>query len=112
MKKVEVIPLTDFFHGGQHFVERPPYPMIDEALANEFERRGLVRVRLVPRRVDVALVQRGSAETVARKLPAAGAEQQSSASPADRVSPQTATPTSSSSVAGVSPKTRRKGRAA
>lgn len=96
--KVQVVPLTDFIHDDANFrdgVESKPIPL---PMAEEFERRGLVRI--VSRRVDRALTMRGAA-AILGKAPAAGPDPLSSASPAAPALQQTITRTLSSLAPGV-----------
>lgn len=88
--QVEAIPLTDFIHGPINAHEGRPQ-MMEQGLAEDLERAGLVRVKLVPRRVDQALRVRGAGAIVgeAGKAPDDGAGPPSSASPAAPVSQST-----------------------
>jgi hypothetical protein len=77
--KVEAIALTDFQHDDvRAFDGRVIQPLLEEALAKELERAGLVRIRPPLTRVPKVRVF----PTDVGKAPAAGAAAQSSASPA------------------------------
>lgn len=80
--QVSVIPLTSFMHDRINAHVGVPLMMV-ESLARDLERRGLVRVAMVPRRVDEALTLGAGAaiiETAAGKAPDDGQGPPSSAS--------------------------------
>jgi hypothetical protein len=79
---VTAIPLTSFIHNSINAVEGKPIEM-DESLASELERHGLVRIKLVHRRVDQALSLGSSAEIISGKAVADGQGPPSSALPLD-----------------------------
>lgn len=86
--KVEAIALTDFVHDQINAREgRPIVPWIEQRLAEEFERHGLVRIKLKKAAVIVPVLTPGPD---AGKAPAAGQERPSSSLPAAPVSPPTA----------------------
>lgn len=88
---VECIPLTDFVHGRINAHEGKPI-LLDDSLAGDLERAGLLRVKLTPRRVDQALSVQGGATIVATeagKAPAVGEAVPSSSLPAAQASPPT-----------------------
>lgn len=87
--KVECIPLTSFVHGPIDAHEGKAV-MIEERLADDLERAGLVRVK----RARPAVVTSSAGAADAGKPAAAGAEQPSSASPAAQASPTTTAPPS------------------
>lgn len=73
--RVEAIALTSFTHDDIRAVEgRTIVPWLDESLANEFERAGLVRIKMaaiVPRVVTPPNAQAGGeAQRSAASLPA------------------------------------------
>jgi len=80
--KVEAVAVTSFIHDRINAVEgKPILPWIEESLANDLERRGLVRI--IPRRIDTALRQ----GAVVGKVMADGRGQPSSSSPPAQASP-------------------------
>jgi len=83
--QVEAVPLTSFVHGHINADEGRPM-LMEEGLARDLERAGLVRVKLIARRVDQALSVRGAAAIVAEagKAPDDGKVPPSSASPVDQ----------------------------
>lgn len=83
-----VIPLTDFVHGRMRFRADVPADL-DASTAGDLERAGLVRVKLLHRRVDQALTLGAGAELVAGKAPAVGVGIPSSSSPPAHRSPTT-----------------------
>lgn len=93
---MEVVPLTDFQHGGVAFKEGVvPTSPISDALANELERAGLVRVKMAlsPPRNKMQPDPLNKSEADPGKAPAGGEGTPSASSPAAQVSPEkTATP--------------------
>lgn len=80
--KVEAIALTNFVHDRIRATEgKPIFPWIEQHLAEEFERKGLVRIRM-PSAATILPVNAGN-------LLAAGVVQPSSVLPAAPVSPST-----------------------
>jgi len=87
--EVEAVPLTEFVHDRITAHEGRPL-MMDEHTAGELERAGLVRINLVPRRVDQALALGARAAVVGReagKAPDDGVAPPSSALRAGQASP-------------------------
>lgn len=85
--KVECIPLTSFAHGSINAHEGKAL-MLDERLADDLERAGLIRVkRARPMAATAEVADAG-------KPQAAGEAQQSSVSPAAPASPMTTAPKS------------------
>jgi hypothetical protein len=96
---LETIPLTDFVHDQIRAREGHPIEL-EDSIAMELERKGLVRVRIAPARGRRAIGADPG------KVQAAGAAQPSSASPAVRPSTSTTSP---SSARGATP-SRKAGR--
>lgn len=86
--KIEVVPLTDFVHGRASFAEGKAIE-IEEVDANDLERAGLVRVKMMPplRNQMMPAHSTKSSETAAGKAPADGEGTPSASSRAARVSP-------------------------
>lgn len=82
--QVKVIPLSDFVHGPITAVKDHPQ-LMEQSLARDLEQHGLVRINLVPRRIDQALVEGAGGVLVnhpAGKAPDGGKGPPSSALPA------------------------------
>lgn len=96
---VPAIALDSFVHDNIKAVKDQSLPL-PEGVANDLERKGLVRVQRMDRRVDRALVQGAGAEILPGKLPAVGKGTPSSSSPAAQASRPTDMRTSPSSRRG------------
>lgn len=96
---VECVPLTSFVHGTIN-AHQGRDTMIPQNLALDLERAGLVRIKMVSRRVDRPAQSGAVLVTPSVKpgnLPAAGGGAASSVSPVAQASPQT---TSNSRTSG------------
>lgn len=85
---MEVVPLTDFQHGGKAFREGT-VQAVHESMANELERAGLVRVKMAPPLRNQMAPGLETKDGEPGKAPAGGEGTPSASSPAAQVSPST-----------------------
>lgn len=100
--QIEVVPLTDFDHGGRPFTEGKP-AQVHEADANDLEKAGLVRVKMSPAHQNKMMPP---ATTKARDTPAGKAPADGEATPSASLRPARVSPpkTAKVSMRGAAPR--------
>ena len=97
--EVTAIPLKNFVHGSLDCTEGKPILMQD-GLARELERHGMVRVAIIPRRVDQALAVGSGAAVIEIEVGKAADDGQGQLSSLSHPAPLSPTPTSHVSKRG------------